>query len=564
MVKSEYAAEAIPWWLAPLCVAALLMGIVDREVWTPDEPRAAAISLSMAHSSDFVIPRLGAEPFVEKPPLYFAVAGLSARIFGPLLGNTGAIRMTTALWGLGVLWMSYKLSRRVYGRKRAILTVAILSTMVGFVENMHWIRVDAALAFFVVAAVWGFSEVYLGNRPWLCLWAGLCTSGAFLSKGAIGPLLVGMAWLGLVIPWLVERYRTKRGLFVAQHLFALLLFILPAVWWMILFRERGGPALWHTWFYENHFGRLTGTAKMLGHIHRNPLYYIQASLVYALPWLPAFAIVICGAARDLIRRRPIPRERIFLLVWCLGSILLLTLSQSKRQIYLAPVLPAFALLCSGAFVGARPRWATIFSEFWVGLCLVLLAACMVAPFVARFLPDSVPPSTVAALGQLGWRNILVALATAAGIGIAMRRRSMHATARIGAVTALLWIGVLAVPAQAINATKSPAHAARDFVSHIPLEERTRVAGWRLSETDRAVLYYYGDLTAPLIGDKSRLEEIIKGTDPDFDSVVLSDLRSLLDALPALKYNVLAQADVGRPRHPRLLQWVEGNERKLTP
>ena len=41
----------------------------------PDEPRYASIGRAMAHSSDFITPRLNGEPWFEKPPLlYWMVA----------------------------------------------------------------------------------------------------------------------------------------------------------------------------------------------------------------------------------------------------------------------------------------------------------------------------------------------------------------------------------------------------------------------------------------------------------------------------------------------------------
>ena len=154
-------------WVLILVLLASLAGIFDRDLWTPDEPRDAAISMEMGRSGNYVIPRLAGVPFIEKPPLYFAVAGIAEQTLGRLLGPVGAIRLTSALWGLGVLGMTFLLVRRLSSSETAFLSVVLLGTMVGFVENMHWIRVDAALAFFVIAAVWAFGEVFAGQRAGL-------------------------------------------------------------------------------------------------------------------------------------------------------------------------------------------------------------------------------------------------------------------------------------------------------------------------------------------------------------------------------------------------------------
>jgi len=167
------------------CVCVCLAGIFDRDLWTRDEPRVAAVSLEMSRSGNLVVPHLGGKSFIEKRPLYFAIAAAFMRIMAYIVGNTGAIRLTSALWGLGSLFMTFLLAKRLGGHTLAVLSTAILATMVGFVENMHWIRVDAALVFFVAAAVWSFAQVYFSGRRWFCLLAGLFTAGAFLSKGLI-------------------------------------------------------------------------------------------------------------------------------------------------------------------------------------------------------------------------------------------------------------------------------------------------------------------------------------------------------------------------------------------
>jgi len=197
--------SGIPWWALCLCLAVCLLGIFNRDLWTPDEPRVAAISLEMSRTGNLVVPHLAGEPFIEKPPLYFAIAAGFIRILGPLVGNTAAIRLTSAVWGLGALGMTFLLARR---------------------------------------------QVYFSGRQWFCLLAGLFTAGAFLSKGLIGPIFIAVAWIGMIIPWLTSQWREKRklDLFILPHIISLLSFVLLAGSWMILLRGVGGQDLWHEWF----------------------------------------------------------------------------------------------------------------------------------------------------------------------------------------------------------------------------------------------------------------------------------------------------------------------------
>ena len=52
-----------------------LIGILDRGLWTPDEPREADIAWRMSQQSDRALPQLAATPFLEKPPLSYWSSG---------------------------------------------------------------------------------------------------------------------------------------------------------------------------------------------------------------------------------------------------------------------------------------------------------------------------------------------------------------------------------------------------------------------------------------------------------------------------------------------------------
>ncbi len=60
----------------PLALTAILLlltlyaaGIVDHDLWTPDEPRVAAVGKAAARGA-WVAPTLNGTPFLEQPPLH--------------------------------------------------------------------------------------------------------------------------------------------------------------------------------------------------------------------------------------------------------------------------------------------------------------------------------------------------------------------------------------------------------------------------------------------------------------------------------------------------------------
>ncbi len=535
------------------------MGVFNRDLWTPDEPRVAAISIEMSQTGNIVVPHFLGKPFVEKPPLYFAVAAGSIRLIGSVVGNTGAVRLTSALWGVGALLMTFLLARRLVGRDCAVLAALILATMAGFVKHTHWIRVDAALLFFVVAAVWSLSEVYLAERPWFCLSAGLFTAGAFLSKGMIGLVFIAVAWLGLIIPWLARQRREKERLelFVLHHFLCFLTFVSLAGAWMIMFRKIGGPELWHEWFWNNHVGRLLGTAS-LGHKHSGkPFYYVEGVATESLPWAPLLVIWGAYCYRDLRKNRALSPSRVFLLTWSIGSILFLTMSSTKRHLYLLPLFPAFAIICADALGEGLPRWCTRLCMIWIGFCAVALLVLTMFPLVTPLLPVSASGNLDVSLQTFTLRNGFAGIGMALCLFLLVRRDRIRIGRLLVAATALLYIGTFVVLGKALNQQRSARDDIVSFVEQIPVETRPRVAAWNFSdEYMQAYFYDYENWIMPVINDVDRLRSIIERKDHQFDSVIISGVESIPELLE-MPYNTLAQGRAGPYKHKRSLVWVEG-------
>jgi 4-amino-4-deoxy-L-arabinose transferase-like glycosyltransferase len=53
-----------------------LLPEIQHGLWRPDEPQVAGVSAEMAYQKDFVASRLNGQPFLEKPPLYYALGAL--------------------------------------------------------------------------------------------------------------------------------------------------------------------------------------------------------------------------------------------------------------------------------------------------------------------------------------------------------------------------------------------------------------------------------------------------------------------------------------------------------
>jgi 4-amino-4-deoxy-L-arabinose transferase-like glycosyltransferase len=117
---------------AILLIAALtvlFMGTFDRDLWTPDEPREAAICLEMSRTGDYMIPHLAGQPFIEKPPLYYAVSAGFINALGKYIGNTTALRLVTVMFGIGTLLVTFLLACRLFGPASAMTAAALIDCL---------------------------------------------------------------------------------------------------------------------------------------------------------------------------------------------------------------------------------------------------------------------------------------------------------------------------------------------------------------------------------------------------------------------------------------------------
>ncbi|MDD5677318.1 MAG: glycosyltransferase family 39 protein [Kiritimatiellae bacterium] len=595
---------SIPPWIVILCLLISLSGIADHDLWTPDEPREAAIMLSMSRTGNLLIPDLAGAPFVEKPPLYYIVGAGALHLLASLLGPTTALRLTSALWGLGALAMTWLMARRLLGRAQGILAMVLLATMPGFIHVTHWMLVDNALLFFVTAALWCFTEAYIGSRLGFLPWAALFTGGAFLSKGFIGPLIVLLGWLGLVFSW--GRQVGWRGMSqprsLGLHGLALLFCLALMLSWMLALRMFGGPELWNEWFWANHVGRFSGGATQLGHM-QGPWYYLQVIPVYLLPWLVVVLVGIKNLLVALCRGQMTPAGRV-LAAWALGGLLVLSITATKRDIYLSVLLPACAMIGAQVLHApmTRPLQNTLW--MWVGCMLGGLLVLVIAPLLG--------PQAHLLTGGWGWYQVIAGLTALGcislvyvprirfGKGVPLREDAsaghggdpakrginlgpcsvflcrylssgvrrpasgvwcLSFLHRVLAATAVFFIGVLMVLFPMLDRVKSYGAAFRNMAGYVAADPSACVAGWRFDETTRAGFYYYCDLVFPALSDINDLNHVLGRRHSRFDGVLALSRNFMPEAESLPPWQVRAEVRMG-PR--RALQWIEGAVRAKPP
>jgi 4-amino-4-deoxy-L-arabinose transferase-like glycosyltransferase len=325
-----------------IAVAALLSfaGTFQHGLWTPDEPREAEIGREMLLSHWSAVPTLGGTPFLEKPPLYVWIMAAAFRAFGV---SPGVARLPGTLFSIGAAWFAYLMARRAGGRLAGVAAAVVLVTCNEFAEWSHRSVNDTALTFFVAAGHWAFlvarDEHRLGRRTWALAAAGLCAGLAFLTKGVIGPVLLGgppILAAAFAREWSFVRSALPRaalwcGVFVTA---------IGLPWVLALAASAGWDAVDEV-LVRNTIGRVVGAAGDNAFYAHDapPWYYLTGFSQGLLPWILAVPALLAGGTLARTWRGGRARH-LALLALC--GVLLLSVPSGKRALYALPLYPATA------------------------------------------------------------------------------------------------------------------------------------------------------------------------------------------------------------------------------
>jgi 4-amino-4-deoxy-L-arabinose transferase-like glycosyltransferase len=249
---------------------------------------------------------------------------------------------------------------------------------------------------------------------------------------------------------------------------------------------------------------------------------------------------------------------VFLLVWGFGTLVFLTLSVTKRAVYLTPALPAFAIMGADVFKKLLPKWCRVFFICWIALSVLILVVLTGFPLVSGLLAMKMPSQAGAFMAVFSWKNLVAGIGLALYLFLAFRPGRMSFFVHVAAATAIVWISIFMGPVKAVDLEKSMQKTVTEFYAQIPADQRSRVAGLDFSETMRAYFYYYCDWSVPQIRDPDRLRKIIAGVDPEYDSIIVSDRR--LAQLEQLKspYRIIGESHPNKTNRKRKTYWVKGS------
>ena len=333
-------------WLAFTLLCVWCVGMMGRGYWTPDEPREADIAWRMSAQPGKSVPLLAGEPFCEKPPLTYWVAGASMRLFGE---SGWSARLPNLLYAVLTSLGAGLLARRSAGPLAGLVAAAAVATFLLSYQVAIWLATDAPLAAAVAVALLGAYRGFYAQdraerlRGYTLMHAAL--AAGFLSKSAVAWMVPALALVTLAI-W-ERRFRELLRWELYAGLVIQAIAILAWVWCVYVGAD--GPAHLKVFFWNNLAGRFTHieAAQDLQYAtaHRNtPGKYLMELPLYLWPW----TLLVAAALRRAWLARGAPADAMRPVRFALASTLppldLLSVAATARNIYLAPALPGFALL----------------------------------------------------------------------------------------------------------------------------------------------------------------------------------------------------------------------------
>jgi len=562
----------------------LTVGVFDHELWPPIEQAVAGVTWEMYTHDEMAVPRINGIPYLEKPPLAYALSWVSCKIGGRL--SAGLVRLPAALSGLLSLAVLFWIARRLYGEAVAWISTSLCASTFTFYDMTHRASSDSVALLFIMLCFALFLRTLDGEprehasladdrppgersrpermlsslghpsdvdrsldrrpgpvetarpgtgTPWVqdlpfCL----VLAASFYAKNFYTFLIV----VPPVTAFLLVTRQVRR-LFRIGLATAIALALLVGPWCVVLY-AKGGLEYLRIVFFDNTLGRFLtfrDTSSLnIGDLNdafrtektRPPFGVVRWVGAHMLPW----PIISLSALWSLFQAHRGGERRLFLKIAFVAIIASLSLSSSQQMTYFLPIVFVLSLVSAEFFHGllAQGRTAIRRRQLVAANLALVVIGVAVAPLGAglvlrsRTLALLVAPNLVA----------LAALAIAVR-GRWLEDRSLQLCGVFLACSA--WLS-LAFAVPAIDALRSW----RPFFD----ETRGEIGGRRVLTSlvnDRRLpaMNFYWDRRLELVKDPDQIPQLLASGEKVAIVVAVNDYVELKDRLAKIPHRAVRAA-----------------------
>ena len=273
--NGRWMSRAASFSLVIVCWAAIyLPGLGSLEI-KGEEGRRILPAVTMLETGNYLVPHVGGEPYLSKPPLINWLVAASFKLTG--IRNEWTARLPSVLSVLFVALAFLTVARGPLGPNGSFLAALIWLANFGIIEKGRLIEIEALyVSLFGLALIFwlaGWRERPSGWRTWTWPWL-------FLGLGLLAKGPLHLLFFYSVVIAVLYCAGELRQLVSIRHLVGLVLMLaICAAWAIPYWQAMAGTDVGHNWSAQL-TGRLTGQDFKL----RSWLLNLPRGLAYFLPW----------------------------------------------------------------------------------------------------------------------------------------------------------------------------------------------------------------------------------------------------------------------------------------
>lgn len=332
-------------------VAPYFLNLGVSSIWDANEAFYAQTPREMMEAGDYVTPSFNFQLRMNKPVLSYWLVTLSYHLFGV---SEWSERLPIALGGIGIIATGFALGRLMAGTTGGLFAALVLATSPRLLLLARRIIIDIHITLFMglVLLFFALSETRPARRRlYLCLMYVAAGLGV-LTKGPVAIFIPSLVFLIHLASQ--KRLGDVRRMMLPTG--AVISLAIVAPWYYFVYREYGWEYIGSFIFGEN-LGRYS---QAVGHQSRGMFFYLPVLMGDLFPWSFLLPVAFWWAVHEGTH---ITR---LLLIWIASIVVFFSLSGTKEDLYILPIMPAEAALMGamlasalGQVVIARPAaWFT--------------------------------------------------------------------------------------------------------------------------------------------------------------------------------------------------------------
>lgn len=352
------------WLILAIFAVVLFAGVGLRSPWPADEPRFAEVAREMVQSGQWFFPMRGGEFYPDKPPVFMWIMAF----FYQLSGNIKvAFMLPNVLAGLVTVGCVFELASRLWNVRTAKYAGLVLLIAPQFILQAKSAQIDGMVTCWITLAMYGLLRHFLLKPNWY--W--YCAAWAFMGLGILTKG-VGFLPILLVIPLTIYYFKKPsqfNGTLSVKLLLGPVVLLLVLACWLLpmlyITGHSGNPDLLA--YRDNILFHQTMTRYANSWAHLKPWYYFLPQIPFL--WCPFPLLLLSWHFW-----RQVSPKVLLLLAWCALVVVFFSCSPGKREVYILPALPMFAL-------GIAPFLAQLRLPLWFkGVIHVVFLCVAVSAF----------------------------------------------------------------------------------------------------------------------------------------------------------------------------------------